>query len=135
MSVQREHRSLEAVEMGRALTTHKYSSSRSACAFLAISTRYAMLPAKPGKHLPRRLRAAGLHVRQSLSKRFNRFDPVKQRLVRRRVLNYKVSLVVDRQNDWASRLPDSSNHVTCTALELAQGYNVGAAGHSVPYPR
>jgi hypothetical protein len=38
----------------------RYSSSRSAFVFFAISTRYAMLPAQPGTHAPRWLRAARL---------------------------------------------------------------------------
>ena len=37
-----------------------------------ISTRYAMFAAQSGKHLPRRLRAARLHVREAA---LDPFDP------------------------------------------------------------
>jgi hypothetical protein len=47
-----------------------------------------------------------------VSNPFDRFDPVKQRLVRRRVLNHETGLAVDRQSDGVpSSGGDQSGHV------------------------
>jgi hypothetical protein len=48
-------------------------------AFLAISTRYAMLAAEPSEHLLRRFRTAGLHIRQSPLNPFDCLDAIAER--------------------------------------------------------
>ena len=54
--------------------THRYSSSSSASALLAMSTRYAMLAAQPIERLPRGLRASGLHIGQTALNAFDRYS-------------------------------------------------------------
>src|SRR5262249_61365006 len=76
-------------------TTHQYSSSRSASARRAISTRYAMLAAQLVEHLPRRLGAAGLHVRKAVLNPFDRFDPVEPRLVGPGILDPPLDILLD----------------------------------------
>src|SRR3989442_145368 len=82
---------------GARSTTHRYSSSRSASARRAISTRYAMLAAQPSKYLPCRLGAAGLHVRQTPLNPFDGFDAVEERLVGLSILHDHFGLAVDGQ--------------------------------------
>src|SRR5262245_39167033 len=80
---------------GARSTTHWYSSSRSASARRAISTRYAMLAAQTLEHLPRRFGAAGLHVRQAVLDTFDRLDAIEKRLVGRCILHDQLGLAVD----------------------------------------
>jgi hypothetical protein len=79
-----------------------------------------MLAAQLREDLPRRLRAPALHIREPSSNLFDRFDAVKQRLVRWRVLDHEGVLAVDRQDDGPPRLSQVINHVTCPTLKLAQ---------------
>jgi len=73
---------------------------------LVCTTPARVLATQQREHLPRWL-AAGLHVRRSFSKPFGRFDSLKQRLVRRRILNHEVGLAAEGQNDGASRLSEA----------------------------
>jgi hypothetical protein len=57
-----------------------------------------MFAAQPTEHLPRRLGAAGLHVREALLNALDGFDSIEQRPVGRRILNYQLGLAVDGQD-------------------------------------
>src|SRR5262245_43618913 len=100
------------------------SSSRSAAARRAISTRYAMLAAEPREHLPRRLGAARLHVRQTMLNPFDRLDAVEERLVGLGILHDQLGLAVDGQDKRVSGLPEPIQQVDGIALELTERTNV-----------
>src|SRR5262245_39638727 len=100
--------------------TQRYSSSSSPSAFFAISTRYAMLPAQPVKHLPRRLRAAGLYIRQSPLYAFDRLDAIKQGLVGLGILHDQLRLAIDRQHKGVPGLPQAVQQIDRVALEVAE---------------
>src|SRR3972149_12019457 len=109
---------------GARATPHRHSSSRSASAFLAISTRYGMLPAEPGEHLLCRFRAAGLHIRQSPLNAFDRFDAVEQRLIGLGVLHDTLRLAIDRQNEGMPGLSEAVQEVDRVALEVTERTDV-----------
>jgi hypothetical protein len=81
-----------------------------------ISTRYAMLPAKPRDDLTRRFRAAGLHVRQSPLYAFDRFHAVEQGLVRLGILHDQLRRAVDGQ-DKRVLDPASCPHQICIEFD------------------
>src|SRR5262245_21529444 len=103
---------------GARSTTHRYSSSRSASARRATSTRYAMLAAQAIEHLPRGFGAPGLHVRQAFLNPFDGFDAIEQRLVGRRILNNQLGLAVDRQDQRVPGLSKAAEQIDGIALEL-----------------
>jgi hypothetical protein len=83
-----------------------------------------MLAAKPGEDLPRRLRATGLDVRQSLLNPFDGFDPIQQRLVGCRILDHEFGFAVDGQDKGEPGLPEPIEQIDRFALELTERPNV-----------
>src|SRR5205814_7579195 len=83
--------------LGARSTTQRYSSSRSASAFLVNSTRYAMFAPEPVEHLPRGLRTSSLHVSEPSLNALDGFDAFEQLLVGFSILDDDFGLAVNRQ--------------------------------------
>jgi hypothetical protein len=79
-----------------------------------------MLPAQPGEHLPRRFRAARLHIREPPLNPFDRLDAVEQGLVGRRILDHELGLAVDGQDKGVSGLSEAIEQVEGIAFELTE---------------
>ena len=76
-----------------------------------------MLPAQPGKRLPRRLRATRLHIGQAALNPFDGFHPVEQGLVRLWVLYHELGFPVDRKHQGMTGFPEAVQPSTVLRLK------------------
>lgn len=82
-----------------------------------------MPAAQPIEHLPRRLRAVGLHVRQTPLDALDGLHAVEQRLVLR-ILHDQLRLAVDCQDQGMPGFAETIEQLHRVALEVTERTNV-----------
>lgn len=93
-----------------------------------------MPAAQPIEHLPRRLRAVGLHVRQTPLDALDGLHAVEQRLVRLRILHDQLRLAVDCQDQGMPGFAETIEQLHRVALEVTERTNVvGKIEHVSPH--
>ena len=79
-----------------------------------------MLTPQSIEHLPRRLRAAGFHIRQPALNPLDGFDAVEERLVGRRVLHHQLGSSVHRQDERMSGLAKAIEQFDGITVEITE---------------